>query len=108
MVVLHEISDSRSNAMLRRENGRYVLLDQASGNGTRLNGKPVARSPLRSGDRIAFGDSLVEFFDPDEGTAKSAAAAGAARTGAGAAGEGPSRGGDYFPPGGARRARGFS
>src|SRR5256885_10734370 len=74
MVVLHEISDSRSNAMLRRENGRYVLLDHASGNGTRLNGKPVSRSPLRSGDRIAFGDSLVEFFDPDEGTASSAAA----------------------------------
>jgi len=74
LLVLPDISVSRRHAMLRREEGRYVLLDQASGNGTRLNGKPVARSPLRSGDRIALGDSLVQFFDPEEGTAKSAAA----------------------------------
>ena len=77
LVVLPDISVSRRHAMLRRENGRYVLFDEASGNGTRLNGKPVSRSALRNGDRIAFGDSLVEFFDPDEGTAKSAAAPGA-------------------------------
>jgi len=91
LVVIPDISVSRRHAMLRRENGRYLLLDQASGNGTRLNGKPVTRSPLRSGDRIAFGDSLVEFFDPDEGTARSAAAPGAPRTGPGAAREGLSR-----------------
>jgi pSer/pThr/pTyr-binding forkhead associated (FHA) protein len=64
LVVLPDISVSRRHALLRRENGGYVLLDQASGNGTRLNGKSVTRSPLRSGDRIALGDSIVEFVDP--------------------------------------------
>jgi hypothetical protein len=68
LVVLPDISVSRRHAVLRRENGGYVLFDQASGNGTRLNGKAVARSPLRSGDRIALGDSVVEFVDPDEST----------------------------------------
>jgi pSer/pThr/pTyr-binding forkhead associated (FHA) protein len=101
LVVLPDISVSRHHAMLRRENGRYVLLDQASGNGTRLNGKPVTRSPLRSGDRIAFGDSLVEFFDPDEGTARSAAAPRASRSSSDAAREGLSRRAIYYLAAGA-------
>jgi hypothetical protein len=101
LVVLPDISVSRRHAMLRRENGRYLLFDQASGNGTRLNGKPVTRSTLRSGDRIAFGDSLVEFFDPDEGTAKSAAAAGNPATGPTPVREGFSRRSIYYLAAGA-------
>ena len=101
LVVLPDISVSRRHAMLRREKGRYVLFDQASGNGTRLNGKPVSRSPLRSGDRIAFGDSLVEFFDPDEGTAKSAAARRSPGTVPGAPREGLSRRSIYYLAAGA-------
>jgi len=100
LVVLPDISVSRRHAMLRREEGRYVLFDNASGNGTRLNGKPVARSPLRSGDRIALGDSLVQFFDPDEGTAKSAAAE-AVRTNPGVRGERLSRRSIYYLAAGA-------
>ncbi|HZX67069.1 MAG TPA: FHA domain-containing protein, partial [Myxococcales bacterium] len=72
LVVLPDISVSRQHALLRRENGAYILLDQASGNGTRLNGKPVTRSQLRSGDRIALGDSIVQFVDPNEATSPKA------------------------------------
>jgi len=61
-VVLPDISVSRRHALLRREGGGYLLVDQGSGNGTRVNGRPVEQARLRSGDRILLGDAVVEFL----------------------------------------------
>lgn len=62
-VVLPDISVSRRHALLRREATGYVLVDHASGNGTRVNGRTVDRARLRSGDEIGLGDSIVRFVD---------------------------------------------
>src|SRR5207302_9236922 len=62
-VVLTDISVSRRHALLRRETFGYVLVDQDSGNGTRLNGRTIQAARLRNGDEIALGDAIVQFVD---------------------------------------------
>lgn len=62
-VVLSDISVSRRHALLRREPGGYLLVDQDSGNGTRLNGRGVQAARLRNGDEITLGDAVVQFVD---------------------------------------------
>ena len=64
-VVLPDISVSRRHALLRREATGYVLVDRASGNGSRVNGRTVDHARLRSGDEIGLGDSIVRFVDGD-------------------------------------------
>jgi hypothetical protein len=39
------------------------VVDRASGNGTRINGRSIRAARLRDGDEIALGDSLVQFVD---------------------------------------------
>ena len=62
-VVLTDISVSRRHALLRRETFGYVLVDQDSGNGTRLNGRSIQAARLRNGDEITLGDAVVQFVD---------------------------------------------
>ncbi len=62
-VVLPDISVSRRHALLRRDGAGYLLLDQGSGNGTRVNGRGVDKARLRSGDEIVLGDSVVQFIE---------------------------------------------
>jgi hypothetical protein len=63
-VLLSDVSVSRRHAHLVREGGRFVLHDQGSGNGTRVNGKPVQRRTLRHGDEIELGDVKLRFVLP--------------------------------------------
>src|SRR5438034_4745882 len=53
VVVIPDISVSRQHVILEKQGERWVLLDQGSGNGTRVNGKQVDRYPLQHGDEIA-------------------------------------------------------
>src|SRR5437868_777026 len=46
---------STHHAEIRFEDGNYFLIDTGSTNGTLLNGKPVRKQRLRSGDKIDFG-----------------------------------------------------
>jgi pSer/pThr/pTyr-binding forkhead associated (FHA) protein len=46
---------SSQHAEIRREDDRYVLYDMGSLNGTFLNGCPVKRAALNSGDEIGLG-----------------------------------------------------
>src|SRR2546423_11416019 len=62
-VVLPDISVSRRHASVRREASGYVVVDQDSGNGTRLNGRTIQAARLRNGDEIALGDAIVQFVD---------------------------------------------
>jgi predicted component of type VI protein secretion system len=65
-LVLPDISVSRRHALLRQDAGGYVLVDQGSGNGTRVNGRVVEEVRLHTGDRILLGDAVVEFLEAGE------------------------------------------
>jgi hypothetical protein len=56
-------SVSREHARLRLQSGNFVLEDIGSTNGTRVNGRVLARSEtvrLRSGDRVIFGSAAFD------------------------------------------------
>jgi hypothetical protein len=55
-VVLSAVSVSRRHARLRFRDGRWILQDLESTNGTTVNGSSVGRCELRPGDEVAIGD----------------------------------------------------
>jgi signal transduction histidine kinase len=60
-VALHDTQVSRRHLELRAVAGGYQLFDLGSGNGTLLNGRAVKESPLRSGDTITLGQSVLMY-----------------------------------------------
>lgn len=57
---------SREHAQVRREGWRAVLEDLDSTNGTYLNGERlVSPTELRDRDRVAIGDVVLVYHDPD-------------------------------------------
>ncbi|MBM3979391.1 MAG: GAF domain-containing protein [Planctomycetes bacterium] len=60
-VALHDTQVSRRHLEVRAGPAGYELLDLGSGNGTLLNGQPVQVAPLRSGDTISLGQTLLMF-----------------------------------------------
>ncbi|MGO9957879.1 MAG: FHA domain-containing protein [Solirubrobacteraceae bacterium] len=55
-VVLSDLSVSRRHARLVFRDGRWILQDLDSTNGTEVNGCRVGRCELRPGDHVALGD----------------------------------------------------
>jgi pSer/pThr/pTyr-binding forkhead associated (FHA) protein len=69
-VLLPDARVSLVHARIERRKGSYVLVDDGSTNGTRLNGTVVAtgvRQPLREGDRITIGDYALSVSIPSSG-----------------------------------------
>jgi pSer/pThr/pTyr-binding forkhead associated (FHA) protein len=66
---------SRSHVGLERREGQWVLLDLDSRNGTTVNGRRVHRHPLREGDRIEVGGTLLTFVAGEDENATEIAAA---------------------------------
>jgi signal transduction histidine kinase len=61
-VALHDTQISRRHLELRSlPAGGYSVFDLGSGNGTLLNGQPVSSAPLRSGDQITLGQSILLY-----------------------------------------------
>jgi adenylate cyclase len=60
-IVLNDFSVSRRHAYLRRENGVWVLRDNHSTNGVRVNDKPVPESPVVDGDAATIGTFRLVF-----------------------------------------------
>src|SRR3954469_13923943 len=61
-VALHDTQVSRRHLELRSlPGGGYQVFDLGSGNGTLLNGQSVRSSPLRSGDQIGLGQSVLLY-----------------------------------------------
>jgi hypothetical protein len=58
-VVLGDASVSRRHARLRFRDGRWILQDLQSINGTTVNGARVGRCELRPGDRIRIGPDTL-------------------------------------------------
>lgn len=68
-VVLTDQEASRRHAQIRREGGRYVLVDLGSKNGTLVNGAPiVGATPLRDGDEIVIPPHFAFVFVDNEAT----------------------------------------
>jgi adenylate cyclase len=60
-IVLNDFSVSRRHAYLRRENGVWVLRDNHSTNGVRVNDRPVPESPVADGDAATIGTFRLVF-----------------------------------------------
>jgi len=61
-VALHDTQVSRRHLELRAESGGgFWLVDLGSGNGTLLNGHAIQEAPLRSGDTITVGQSVLMY-----------------------------------------------
>ena len=81
----HQVLDrivSKEHCHIDRIEGRYVLKDLGSLNGTFVNGERVSEVVLEDGDELALGSTRVRFHDdrPREGGAFSTAAMVATRT----------------------------
>ena len=62
-VALHDTQVSRRHLELRAESGGgFWLVDLGSGNGTLLNGHAIQEAPLRSGDTITVGQSILMYI----------------------------------------------
>ena len=67
VVAIIDPSVSRKHCLLRREeDGRFLIRDLDSRNGTLVNGITVKEQWLRHGDEIATGDSLFLFLVEEE------------------------------------------
>lgn len=62
-VVLSDKKSSRSHAQIMLTQGLVALVDLGSSNGTLVNGLPVRKTFLNSGDRIEMGDNAFVFYD---------------------------------------------
>jgi hypothetical protein len=60
-IVVDDVTVSREHAELRRRDGRYVLVDGGSLNGTYLNRLPVESAELVDGDEIWVGKVRFTF-----------------------------------------------
>ncbi|MFO0951703.1 MAG: ATP-binding protein [Isosphaeraceae bacterium] len=60
---LHDTEVSRRHAEVRRVEDGYRIVDLGSANGTFVNGQPVDTAPLRSGDRVQLGQSVMLFSE---------------------------------------------
>jgi predicted component of type VI protein secretion system len=58
---IEEASVSREHARIAEEEGRWILVDLESSNGTSVNGRRVQRAVLSGGDEIAFGRARLRF-----------------------------------------------
>lgn len=62
-IVLAHLSLSRRHARVEIDDGRVVLIDEGSKNGTWVNGQSIDRAVLRHGDRLRLGDIDLVFAD---------------------------------------------
>jgi hypothetical protein len=60
-VVLSDSNVSRRHAELTCADGRWILSDLGSTNGSMVNGRMIKEHPLADGDRLAFGTSELIF-----------------------------------------------
>ncbi len=60
---LHDTEVSRRHAEVRRVEDTFQLVDLKSANGTYLNDEPVGEVPLKTGDRVRLGQTVLIFQD---------------------------------------------
>src|SRR5262249_50782360 len=63
---LHDTEVSRRHAEVRPADDEYRIVDLGSANGTFVNGQPVDQAPLRSGDRLQLGQTVMLFNEGNQ------------------------------------------
>lgn len=61
VLTIEDSTVSREHAAFVRRGPAWWVVDLGSTNGTRVNGARVAEHPLQPGDRVEFGDAVVEL-----------------------------------------------
>ena len=67
---LHDTEVSRRHAEIRLDDERHRIVDLGSANGTFVNGHLVDQSPLRTGDRLQLGQTVMLFNEGALGAAR--------------------------------------
>jgi two-component system cell cycle response regulator len=62
VVVLDNDSVSRRHCRIERRNGSWYVVDLDSTNGTYVNDEQVTEYPMRRGDQIKIGDTIVKYL----------------------------------------------
>jgi len=66
-IVLDDATVSRRHAVIARQDGQTVLLDDRSRHGVEVNGQRVGRAVLRNGDTIHLGSVVMRFLEVADG-----------------------------------------
>jgi pSer/pThr/pTyr-binding forkhead associated (FHA) protein len=66
VVIVDDTKVSRTHADIQFRDGRWLLVDLESRNGTIVNGRRINQHPLRDGDRIQFGEKTFRFLAADD------------------------------------------
>ncbi|HEY1251513.1 MAG TPA: adenylate/guanylate cyclase domain-containing protein [Thermoanaerobaculia bacterium] len=66
-IVLNDFSVSRRHAYLKKENEDWVLYDNGSTNGVRVNDETVPRAVVKDGDEVLIGTFTLRFRDEPTG-----------------------------------------
>jgi two-component system cell cycle response regulator len=61
-IVIDDSSVSREHASIERRDGRFILEDLKSTNGTFINGEFVDVRVLNHGDKIRIGNTVLQFI----------------------------------------------
>lgn len=61
-ISLDDVTISRQHARVRLEKEGFVIYDLASANGVMVNGQKEQRRPLKNGDRITIGQTVLAFM----------------------------------------------
>src|SRR3954447_15393329 len=66
---LHDTEVSRRHAEVRQDDeSSFRVVDLGSANGTFVNGRQVDQSPIRSGDRLQVGQTVMLFSESPPGS----------------------------------------
>jgi Nif-specific regulatory protein len=65
-LVLGDTKVSRHHATITREQGEWILSDAESRHGTFVNGERVTRRPLRDGDQLQIGSTVLRFENVED------------------------------------------
>ena len=63
-IFLDDVTVSRRHALLKQANGRFVIEDQGSLNGTFLNRRRIESAQLDDGDEVQIGKYKLTFLSP--------------------------------------------
>ncbi len=61
-IVIDDSSVSREHVSIERKDGRFILEDLKSTNGTFINGESVDVRVLNHGDKIRIGNTVLQFI----------------------------------------------
>jgi len=62
-IFLDDVTVSRNHAVLLEQDGKYVVEDQGSLNGTFVNRRRIDSAPLREGDELQVGKYRMTFIE---------------------------------------------